>query len=65
MLLPEYTRDFYLYLLNTFYSFEEELGTGKSYRVLYLKKTVSIYVVYDGPWPQKYKTTYCFLGSFY
>jgi (S)-beta-macrocarpene synthase len=46
-LLPEYSRDFYLYLLNTFYSFEEELGTGKSYRVFYLKKAVSIYVVYD------------------
>ncbi|RCV29877.1 hypothetical protein SETIT_6G048500v2 [Setaria italica] len=39
-LLPEYTRDFYLYLLNTFCSFEEELGTGKSYRVFYLKEAL-------------------------
>ena len=52
-LLPEYTRDFYLFLLKTFCSFEEELGTGKSYRVFYLKKAVSIDIVYDGRWYQK------------
>ncbi|RLM60913.1 (S)-beta-macrocarpene synthase-like [Panicum miliaceum] len=39
-LLPEYTRDFYMFLLKTFCSFEEELGTGKSYRVFYLKKAL-------------------------
>ncbi|CAO2187138.1 unnamed protein product [Urochloa humidicola] len=39
-LLPEYTRDFYLYLLKTFCSFEEELGTAKSYRVFYLREAL-------------------------
>ncbi|KAL6840804.1 hypothetical protein ACP4OV_029330 [Aristida adscensionis] len=39
-LLPEYMKDFYLCLLETFYSFEYELGPEKSYRVLYLKETI-------------------------
>ncbi|KAG2577607.1 hypothetical protein PVAP13_6NG192300 [Panicum virgatum] len=37
-LLPEYMKGFYLFLLETFYSFEDELGPEKSYRVLYLKE---------------------------
>jgi (S)-beta-macrocarpene synthase len=30
-LLPEYMKDFYMYLLKTFSSFENELGPDKSY----------------------------------
>ncbi|KAM0837933.1 hypothetical protein ACQ4PT_061319 [Festuca glaucescens] len=37
-LLPSYIKTFYLYLLKTFRSFEDELGPGKRYRVLYLKE---------------------------
>ncbi|XP_040375922.1 beta-sesquiphellandrene synthase-like [Oryza brachyantha] len=37
-LLPEYIKGFYAYLLNTFDSFEEELGHEKRYRVSYLKE---------------------------
>ncbi|XP_037416552.1 (S)-beta-macrocarpene synthase-like [Triticum dicoccoides] len=37
--LPEYMKDIYLYLLETFRSFEEHLGPGKSYRVVYLKES--------------------------
>ncbi|WVZ94924.1 hypothetical protein U9M48_040751 [Paspalum notatum var. saurae] len=32
-LLPEYMKGFYLFLLETFYSFEDELGPEKSYRM--------------------------------
>ncbi|CAM0912970.1 unnamed protein product [Alopecurus aequalis] len=39
-LLPNYMKDFYLYLLQTFSSFENELGHEKSYRVYYLKETL-------------------------
>uniref|UniRef100_A0A804RBA6 Alpha-humulene/(-)-(E)-beta-caryophyllene synthase n=1 Tax=Zea mays TaxID=4577 RepID=A0A804RBA6_MAIZE len=39
-LLPEYMKDFYMYLLKTFSSFENELGPDKSYRVFYLKEAV-------------------------
>ncbi|XP_020189798.2 beta-sesquiphellandrene synthase-like [Aegilops tauschii subsp. strangulata] len=37
--LPEYMKDIYLYLLETFHSFEEHLGPEKSYRVVYLKES--------------------------
>ncbi|CAL5008193.1 unnamed protein product [Urochloa decumbens] len=37
-LLPEYAKGFYLCLLDTFTSFEDELGPEKSYRVFYLKE---------------------------
>ncbi|KAF7021493.1 hypothetical protein CFC21_034439 [Triticum aestivum] len=40
--LPEYMKDIYLYLLETFHSFEEHLGPEKSYRVVYLKESASI-----------------------
>ncbi|CAM0912976.1 unnamed protein product [Alopecurus aequalis] len=39
-LLPDYMKDFYLYLLQTFSSFEDELGHEKRYRVFYLKETL-------------------------
>ena len=39
-LLPEYMKNFYLYLLETFASFEAELGVDKTYRVFYLKETL-------------------------
>ncbi|KAK3122821.1 hypothetical protein QOZ80_8AG0618830 [Eleusine coracana subsp. coracana] len=39
-LLPEYIQDFYLYLLKTFCSFEDELGSEKGYRVFYLKQVL-------------------------
>nr|XP_034600768.1 LOW QUALITY PROTEIN: sesquithujene synthase A-like [Setaria viridis] len=39
-LLPEYMKGFYLFLLETFNSFEDELGPEKSYRVLYLKEAM-------------------------
>jgi len=35
-------KGFYLFLLDTFHSFEDELGLEKGYRVLYLKQAVSI-----------------------
>ncbi|TVU50445.1 hypothetical protein EJB05_01816, partial [Eragrostis curvula] len=38
-LLPEYFKDFYLRMLDTFRSFERELGHDKSYRVFYLKES--------------------------
>uniref|UniRef100_A0A0E0HSH7 Sesquiterpene synthase n=1 Tax=Oryza nivara TaxID=4536 RepID=A0A0E0HSH7_ORYNI len=38
VLLPKYMKDFYLYYLKTFDSFEEALGPNKSYRVFYLKE---------------------------
>jgi (S)-beta-macrocarpene synthase len=41
-LLPEYMKGFYLFLLETFNSFKDELGPEKSYRVLYLKEAASI-----------------------
>ena len=41
-LLPDYMKDFYLYLLEAYYSFEDDLGPEKSYRVFYLKEAVSI-----------------------
>ncbi|KAL6658956.1 hypothetical protein ACP70R_002996 [Stipagrostis hirtigluma subsp. patula] len=44
-LLPEYMKGFYLCLLETFYSFEDELGPKKSYRVFYLKETKSVHEV--------------------
>ncbi|RCV29876.1 hypothetical protein SETIT_6G048400v2 [Setaria italica] len=37
-LLPEYVKGFYLCLLETFISFEDELGPEKSYLVFYLKE---------------------------
>ncbi|KAL6840797.1 hypothetical protein ACP4OV_029323 [Aristida adscensionis] len=37
-LLPEYMKGFYLCLLETFQSSEDELGPEKSYRVFYLKE---------------------------
>ncbi|OEL15076.1 Sesquithujene synthase A [Dichanthelium oligosanthes] len=40
-LLPEYVKGFYLCLLETFKSFEDELGPEKSYRVFYLKEKAS------------------------
>ncbi|KAL6659361.1 hypothetical protein ACP70R_003401 [Stipagrostis hirtigluma subsp. patula] len=43
-LLPEYMKDFYLYLLKTFDSCEDELGPSKSYRVFYLKELLKILV---------------------
>uniref|UniRef100_M8B228 (+)-delta-cadinene synthase isozyme XC14 n=1 Tax=Aegilops tauschii TaxID=37682 RepID=M8B228_AEGTA len=39
-LLPSYIKGFYLYLLNTFHSFENELGLGKSHHVHYLKEAL-------------------------
>ena len=39
-LLPKYMKNFYLYLLDTFASFEAELGVDKTYRVFYLKETL-------------------------
>jgi hypothetical protein len=41
-LLPEYMKDFYILMLETFQSFEDALGPEKSYRVLYLKQAASI-----------------------
>uniref|UniRef100_A0A0E0QET8 Terpene synthase n=1 Tax=Oryza rufipogon TaxID=4529 RepID=A0A0E0QET8_ORYRU len=38
VLLPKYMKDFYLYYLKTFDSFEEALCPNKSYRVCYLKE---------------------------
>jgi len=40
--LPDYMKDFYLFLLKTFDSCEEELGPKKRYRVFYLKEMASI-----------------------
>ncbi|KAL6840794.1 hypothetical protein ACP4OV_029320 [Aristida adscensionis] len=37
-LLPDYMKGFYLYLLETFDSFEDEFGPENSYRVFYLKE---------------------------
>ncbi|KAM0863656.1 hypothetical protein ACQ4PT_044446 [Festuca glaucescens] len=37
-LLPEYLKDLYFYILETFSSIEEELGHEKSYRVFYLRE---------------------------
>ncbi|XP_037411511.1 beta-sesquiphellandrene synthase-like [Triticum dicoccoides] len=37
-MLPEYMKDIYLYLLETFHSFEDHLGPKNSYRVVYLKE---------------------------
>ncbi|RLN05636.1 beta-sesquiphellandrene synthase-like [Panicum miliaceum] len=42
--LPEYMKNFYLHLLNTFDSCEEELGPNKSFRVLYLKELLKVLV---------------------
>nr|AAS88571.1 terpene synthase 4 [Zea mays] len=39
-LLPEYMKDFYILMLETFQSFEDALGPEKSYRVLYLKQAM-------------------------
>lgn len=39
-LLPEYMKDFYLYLLELYNSVEEHLGPEKSYRVFYLKEAM-------------------------
>ncbi|AQK41277.1 terpene synthase4 [Zea mays] len=40
-LLPEYMKDFYILMLETFQSFEDALGPEKSYRVLYLKQAAT------------------------
>ncbi|KAK1664700.1 hypothetical protein QYE76_052859 [Lolium multiflorum] len=40
-LLPSYIKSFYLYLLKTFRSFEDELGAGKRHHVLYLKEALT------------------------
>jgi hypothetical protein len=46
-LLPEYMKDFYILMLETFQSFEDALGPEKSYRVLYLKQAASIlHIIY-------------------
>ncbi|XP_006659166.1 beta-sesquiphellandrene synthase-like [Oryza brachyantha] len=37
-LLPKYMKDFYLYYMKTFDSFEDELGPTKNYRVSYIKE---------------------------
>ncbi|BAT03997.1 Os08g0167800 [Oryza sativa Japonica Group] len=42
VLLPKYMKDFYLYYLKTFDSFEEALCPNKSYRVCYLKELVKV-----------------------
>uniref|UniRef100_A0A0D9X4S5 Uncharacterized protein n=1 Tax=Leersia perrieri TaxID=77586 RepID=A0A0D9X4S5_9ORYZ len=42
--LPNYMKDFYLYYLKTFDSFEDELGPNKSYRVSYLKELFNMLV---------------------
>uniref|UniRef100_A0ACD5V1E8 Uncharacterized protein n=1 Tax=Avena sativa TaxID=4498 RepID=A0ACD5V1E8_AVESA len=39
-LLPDYMKDFYLYLLEAYDSFENDLGPEKSYRVFYLKEAM-------------------------
>ncbi|NP_001105675.1 Sesquithujene synthase A [Zea mays] len=39
-LLPQYMKGFYLFQLETFRSFEDELGPENSYRVHYLKKSM-------------------------
>uniref|UniRef100_A0A0E0QET6 Uncharacterized protein n=1 Tax=Oryza rufipogon TaxID=4529 RepID=A0A0E0QET6_ORYRU len=44
VLLPKYMKDFYLYYLKTFDSFEEALGPNKSYRVLYFKELFKILI---------------------
>uniref|UniRef100_A0A0E0EIF4 Uncharacterized protein n=1 Tax=Oryza meridionalis TaxID=40149 RepID=A0A0E0EIF4_9ORYZ len=44
VLLPKYMKDFYLYYLKTFDSFEEALGPNKSYRVFYLKELFKILI---------------------
>lgn len=41
-LLPDYMKDFYLFLLKTLDSCEDELGPNKRYRVFYLKEMASI-----------------------
>ncbi|XP_062193130.1 beta-sesquiphellandrene synthase-like isoform X2 [Phragmites australis] len=43
-LLPGYMKDFYLHLLKTFDSCEDELGPNKSYRVFYLKELLKMLV---------------------
>ncbi|KAJ1267461.1 hypothetical protein BS78_07G057900 [Paspalum vaginatum] len=40
LLLPDYMKGLYLFILETFYSFEDELGPEKKYRVFYLKEAV-------------------------
>ncbi|CAD6341067.1 unnamed protein product [Miscanthus lutarioriparius] len=42
--LPDYMKDFYLFLLKTFDSCEDELGPNKRYRVFYLKEMLKILV---------------------
>ncbi|CAL4996950.1 unnamed protein product [Urochloa decumbens] len=44
LLLPEYMKDFYLYLLKTFDSCEDELGPNRSFRVFYLKELLKMIV---------------------
>ncbi|WVZ94929.1 hypothetical protein U9M48_040756 [Paspalum notatum var. saurae] len=43
-LLPEYMKDFYLYLLKTFDSCEDELGPKQSFRVFYLKEVLKMLI---------------------
>ncbi|PUZ50279.1 hypothetical protein GQ55_6G046300 [Panicum hallii var. hallii] len=43
-LLPDYMKDFYLFLLKTFDSCEDELGPNRRYRVSYLKEMIKILV---------------------
>lgn len=41
-LLPEYMKDFYLYLLKTVESCGDELGPNRSFRTSYLKEVASL-----------------------
>ncbi|KAG0522678.1 hypothetical protein BDA96_07G058300 [Sorghum bicolor] len=43
-LLPEYMKDFYLYLLKTIDSCDNELGPNKSFRTFYLKEVLKVLV---------------------
>ncbi|TVU42977.1 hypothetical protein EJB05_09404, partial [Eragrostis curvula] len=43
-LLPEYMKDFYMFFLKTFDSFEDDLGPNRSYRVFYLKEVLKMLV---------------------
>ncbi|XP_066351265.1 (E)-beta-farnesene synthase-like [Miscanthus floridulus] len=43
-LLPEYMKDFYLYLLKTSESCEDELGPNRSFRTFYLKEVLKVLV---------------------
>jgi hypothetical protein len=45
LLLPEYMKDFYLYLLKTIDSCEDELGPNRSFQTFYLKEMASLVFV--------------------